>query len=371
MPKVSIVLPTYNAEKYIRQSIDSIIGQTFNDWELIIVNDCSTDTTPQIAKKYADKDNKIKVIHNEINKELPNSLNIGFSASSGEYLTWTSDDNMYEPTAIEEMCDYLDNHAEYMVCAEMEYIDENGNLLSDKKATYSNKMMYLYNCVGACFMYKREVLDTIGGYDSDFFCVEDYDYWIRILNKYGSIGYIEKRLYKYRVHGESLTETKSEKVLKQLVKMYEKYADIISKRLFNRKDYIYYIYCKYIKAGYSYDEIPKSYTSLIRELEFDRIPSKDSKIIVFGSGDFGHRIYKLIGDKISYYVDNSQEKVGKKINGIDIISFEEMKKFYSDEDCHIIIAVAWDKAYDIVLQLYNEKIKKYCTFDLFLNMHCN
>ena len=108
MPKVSIVLPVYNGEKYLRESLDSILTQTFSDWELIIVNDCSTDGTQNIIEEYVSKDSRIRTIKNSINQKLPESLNIGFRISTGEYLTWTSDDNMYRPEALEVMTNYLD-----------------------------------------------------------------------------------------------------------------------------------------------------------------------------------------------------------------------------------------------------------------------
>ena len=130
MPKVSIVLPTYNGEKYIRESIDSILNQTFTDWELIIVNDCSTDNTVNIIQEYAEKDKRIKIINNKKNEKLPNSLNIGFREAIGEYLTWTSDDNVYLNRAIEEMVKFLEENLEYqMVCARMDFIDKNGNFM--------------------------------------------------------------------------------------------------------------------------------------------------------------------------------------------------------------------------------------------------
>ena len=90
--KVSIILPTYNGKKYIRDSIESIINQTYTNWELIIVNDCSTDDTQKIIEEYQQKDKRIIVINNEKNLKLPASLNRGFEEASGEYYTWTSDD---------------------------------------------------------------------------------------------------------------------------------------------------------------------------------------------------------------------------------------------------------------------------------------
>ena len=82
---VSIVLPTYNGEKYLADSIESVISQTYKNWELIIINDCSTDKTLEIAQSYAAKDNRIKVYSNDENLKVPKSLNRGFSLANGKY----------------------------------------------------------------------------------------------------------------------------------------------------------------------------------------------------------------------------------------------------------------------------------------------
>ena len=101
-PLVSIVLPVYNGEKYLRESLDSILAQTMEDWELIAVDDCSKDATPQILADYAASDSRIRVMRNAENQRLPRSLNIGFAEARGEFLTWTSDDNAYAPEALHE-----------------------------------------------------------------------------------------------------------------------------------------------------------------------------------------------------------------------------------------------------------------------------
>ena len=110
--KVSIVLPVYNGEQFLSLSIESVLSQTYQNWELIIVNDCSTDNSPAIMEKYVEKDPRIRIIHNAENQKLPESLNIGFRAARGDYFTWTSDDNMYKPDAIETMVSVLDTHPE-------------------------------------------------------------------------------------------------------------------------------------------------------------------------------------------------------------------------------------------------------------------
>ena len=161
MAKVSIVLPTYNGEKYIRESIDSVLEQSFQDWELIVVDDCSDDSTAIIVEEYVRKDQRIQLIHNERNQKLPKSLNIGFKESRGEYLTWTSDDNVFLSNAIKSMVDYLDgNSKECMVRADMHLIDEHSKIIGNSEEFLLNDL-YIHNLIGACFLYRRDVLNTI------------------------------------------------------------------------------------------------------------------------------------------------------------------------------------------------------------------
>lgn len=204
---VSIVLPVYNGEKYLRESIDSICAQTWRNWELIIVDDGSTDKTAEIAKEYAAKDQRIFYYKNEQNLRLPKNLNRGFSLAKGEYLTWTSDDNMYLPIAIEKMVKQLEvSHAEF-VFASCRIIDSDGREVEYNMVNESSlKRIAGNNPVGACFMYTRKVYQEIGKYDPDYTLVEDFDYWQRIAMKF-PITTIEEILYKYRWHSGALTST--------------------------------------------------------------------------------------------------------------------------------------------------------------------
>ena len=103
MIRVSVVMPVYNGEKYLKQSIESVIQQSYKDWELIIVNDCSTDRSRDIMQSYVEVDSRIRIVDNSNNLKLPMSLNAGFREARGEYLTWTSDDNLYKVNALEEL----------------------------------------------------------------------------------------------------------------------------------------------------------------------------------------------------------------------------------------------------------------------------
>ncbi len=233
MPRVSIVLPSYNGARYLDQSIKSIIAQDFQDWELIIVNDCSTDATADIAEKYAKKDSRICVIHNVINQKLPASLNIGFQKAQGEYLTWTSDDNISKPNWLEVLVQYLDANPDTdMVSANMDIIDENGRVFATFELQRRCMLTLSYKCnVGAAFMYRRSIAERVGEYDTETFCAEDYDYWCRIaLN--GRIDYISNNIYMYRTNPMSLSATQRPRVRQKTEFIQHKYrADFI--RRFN------------------------------------------------------------------------------------------------------------------------------------------
>lgn len=204
-PKISIVLPTYNGAKYLRQAIESCLKQTYDNIELIIVDDCSSDNTPDIIKSFSDR--RVRYIRNEKNLRLPSSLNVGFKNAAGEYLTWTSDDNQFLPTAIEEMLDVLKNHPDgAFVYTDYYVMDlETGQTLL--KQIPSKLNMGKLNRIGACFLYKREVYETIGDYNPYYGLVEDYDYWIRISKRFKMIHY-PKALYIYGEHPHSLTSKK-------------------------------------------------------------------------------------------------------------------------------------------------------------------
>src|SRR5215468_4846876 len=99
-PLVSVVLPTYNGSRYLRGAVESVLAQTLADFELIVVDDCSTDATPALVAELAARDPRIIAVRHEANRKLPGALNTGFARARGRYFTWTSDDNLYAPAAL-------------------------------------------------------------------------------------------------------------------------------------------------------------------------------------------------------------------------------------------------------------------------------
>lgn len=223
-PIVSIVLPCYNGAGFLAQSIDSVILQTYTDWELIIVNDCSKDNSLAIMQEYANRDSRIRIINNEYNLKLPGALNKGFHEAKGKYLTWTSHDNRMAPTMLEEFVSYLDNNPEkgLVTACYAAFNLKTGEQLYEVHHPDPQLHLPLFNCVCYAFMYRREVLETVGDYDTTLFLVEDYDYWVRIWQKY-PVGKIYKVLYYTGVGDDTLTLSRKKEIAQKLVEMRLRY----------------------------------------------------------------------------------------------------------------------------------------------------
>lgn len=235
-PKVSIVLPVYNGEKYLSAAVDSILGQTYSNWELIVINDCSTDNTERIVNEYIAKDGRIRIYNNDKNLKLPNSLNAGFMRATGDFYTWTSDDNILMPHMLENLVDVLEKDNDIgMVYSNFKDINENGEISKEWELQDPEGLLY-ENVCGASFLYRREVAYQIGGYDPALFLAEDYDYWLRIWAKY-SIFHLRESLYLYRRHDQSLTATRYNAVIQQTYKAMMKNIQFLLAKLTTRDEY--------------------------------------------------------------------------------------------------------------------------------------
>ena len=207
-PLVSIVLPTYNGSRFLRKSVESCLQQTYSNIELILVDDCSTDDTGNMADEFKRSDSRVKVIHNKTNQKLPTSLNIGFGEASGKYFTWTSDDNYYAPNAIETLVKVLEENVQTdLVYADYYEIDDEGKVIGIKKFGDINKSLLKWLGCGACFLYKAEVHFRNKGYNAATFLIEDYDFFLRA-SLHSKFFYLPvHELYYYRHHESSLTGT--------------------------------------------------------------------------------------------------------------------------------------------------------------------
>ncbi|MGO4819485.1 glycosyltransferase family 2 protein [Flavobacterium sp. W22_SRS_FP1] len=234
IPLVSIVLPVYNGEKFLAQSIESCLNQTYQNLELIIVYDSSNDNSLEIITSYASKDNRIKIINNVEKKNLPAGLNIGHHIAKGDFVTWTSDDNIFESIAIEEMLKKLCENDIDIVYSDMVIIDHNGEKVRDFVFLDFENIIFR-NYIGNCFLYKKEVFERNKGYNENCFLVEDYDFWLRAIS-HSRFYQLRKKLYCYRKHDTSLTHQiafdneKKQIFNESVIKMYDSFSKTLLKK---------------------------------------------------------------------------------------------------------------------------------------------
>lgn len=227
-PLVSIVLPVYNGAHFLADAIESCLNQTYPTFELIIVNDKSTDITLKIAEKYALQDQRVSIISNLVNKKLPASLNIGHNQAKGDFITWTSHDNLLKPEFLETLIKPLREGWDISFC-NYDIIWDNKTL---KREHNSGPISHLIfgNTIGAAFMYRKEVYEFLNGYDEKLHTIEDYDFWLRASINF-SIFHINKNSYQYRLQKNSLThkirneQKEKEKFDKLKQQVYKKIAE--------------------------------------------------------------------------------------------------------------------------------------------------
>lgn len=213
MPKVSVIMPVYNGERFLAEAIESVLRQTFEDFELICVNDGSTDRSQDIIDGFSDP--RLKSIVQR-NAGLPNARNTGIRASKGQYIAFLDCDDLYFPFSLEKRVDYLSSsEGRFLVHSDFIVIDETGvetPLLANSRKNVVTpsgkcfKRLFLEGTViNTCsVMIKRDVLKTIGYFDESFFHAEDYDMWLRISYRY-PISFISEATVKYRMHTENMS----------------------------------------------------------------------------------------------------------------------------------------------------------------------
>ena len=213
MPKVSIVMPTYNAEKYIGEAIESILNQTFTDYEFIIINDGSTDHTKEIIKRYDDP--RIVLLENEKNSGIVVTLNKGVQFASGEYIARMDSDDISLCTRLERQVIYLDSHKNIGVVGTAlqvfgERIEAQNRFFSDRKEILKAELLFNSCLAHPTVMFRRSLIQNISAcYDIQFAGIEDFALWWKLV-QVTDIGCINEVLLRYRSHEKQITKDKSD-----------------------------------------------------------------------------------------------------------------------------------------------------------------
>jgi glycosyltransferase involved in cell wall biosynthesis len=206
-PLVSIIMPAYNVQGTISTSIQSVLDQHYDQWELVIVNDGSTDNTSAIIEQYTG-DSRVKII-NQKNAGISSARNTGIQHAKGDYIAFLDSDDLWSPKKLKTQIDFHINHPEIKIShTYYSVFDTKSNNKLPFKIFQSTKtkqgLLYptlcYQNTIGILtVMIKKEVLDHVGLFDTTLFTFEDQELWIRIAKAHYRFGYIAKNLAYYRL----------------------------------------------------------------------------------------------------------------------------------------------------------------------------
>jgi glycosyltransferase involved in cell wall biosynthesis len=233
-PKVSVLMPVYNGSRYLREAIDSILGQTFSDFELLVVDDGSTDGSPDIVKAYTDP--RIQLIALPTNQGLTIAPNQAHKIAKGEYIARMDCDDISLPQRLAKQVKYLDQHPDITVVgAQCIYVDTDGkifpyqNTLRCAREHASIRWTASYECpfIHSSAMYRKQVVwDTLGGYNENISFAEDFELWLRLLSNGYKGSNMDEILVRYRVHPKSvMNSTSNPNKIKSNISLMKPYWD--------------------------------------------------------------------------------------------------------------------------------------------------
>lgn len=203
-PRVSVLLPVHQGERYLREAVESILNQTFTDFELIIIDDASTDASAEIIGSYGDP--RIRFVRNEANLGLTATLNEGLELSRGEYVARMDQDDVSLPERLSKQVAFMDSRPELAASGTWaKEIDEEGNVTGERRMAVGEQMEhgYWWPCpiIHPSAVIRRSLLGGIR-YEPDVGHAADYDLWLALKNKY-ALDNLPEYLILYRVHGGS------------------------------------------------------------------------------------------------------------------------------------------------------------------------
>lgn len=195
MPRVSVIIPTYNRAYFLHQAIESVLNQTFRDFELIVVDDGSTDATPYLLEKWR---GKIRWVRQQ-NSGVSRARNVGIRVARGRYLSFLDSDDLWLREKLEAQVGFLDANPHYLVCYTDEVWVRKGRQVNPKSIHRKYSGWIFDRCLPLCIispssaMMRREVLGTVGEFDENLPVCEDYDLWLRIASRF-PIFFLDKKL---------------------------------------------------------------------------------------------------------------------------------------------------------------------------------
>lgn len=203
---ISVIMAVYNAEKYLKECVESILNQSYTNFEFIIINDCSTDRSLEILEEYSKKDPRIFLINNEENLGLTKNLNRGLNKAKGKYIARMDADDISELNRFEEQVKFLEENSKIDIVGTFSRdINEKGEVKGDRRNPITHKeilkVLPKVNPVAhPTVMMRKIALEKIGGYNETFKKCQDYELWFRAASQGLKLYNIPKYLFKYRMN---------------------------------------------------------------------------------------------------------------------------------------------------------------------------
>ena len=227
--KISVIMSVYNGEDYISEAVDSVLGQSFADFELIVINDCSTDKTGEILEGYSARDSRVKVHTNEVNLRLPSSLNKAISLACGKYIARMDADDICLPDRLEKQYAFMESHPDVALSSCRFMTLKNGVIASGgcggRTDNESIKALLLVTnpILHPGIIAKAEVIRELG-YDKSFTCTEDMELWSRFVTSQNKIEIQPEYLMIYRLHDKQITGTTLDRQRGEVVALQKRYC---------------------------------------------------------------------------------------------------------------------------------------------------
>lgn len=225
-PKVSVIIPTYNRANLVKRSIKSVLDQTYQNFELIVIDDNSLDDTVNVVNAF--KDSRIQYICHKINRGAPAARNTGINKSRGEFIAFLDDDDEWLPEKLEIQLEYLNHRPNVgLIYAGFEVVDKDKNKIHriyPKERGNTFPRILHSNFIGSpTAIVRRECFESVGIFDESFKSSQDWDMWIRIAQKY-DVDYVPNILARYNISGNRIS-TNMNSVISGHTQILAKYYD--------------------------------------------------------------------------------------------------------------------------------------------------
>ena len=244
VPKISLIMSVYNGEDYLAETVESVLCQTFTEWEFIIINDCSTDNTSKILAEYASKDARVKVHTNKTNLRLPSSLNKALSLAEGKYIARMDADDICMPDRLQKQYDFMEANPNVDLSSCRFLTLKNGVYSSGgcggKGDSESIKALLLVTnpILHPGIIAKADVIKELG-YDKNFTCTEDMELWTRFVLNNKRVEILSEYLMIYRLHDKQITETTLDKQKNEVIKIQKTYLSQLLKPMTEEQEEFY------------------------------------------------------------------------------------------------------------------------------------